>query len=86
MRQAGSLTLDIGPRIKPYERRCRSARIEETARARAVATGIRSLQVLGESSPERSHTVSFTDPVEDPDVLALVEYLETKAGELGTMP
>jgi hypothetical protein len=30
--------------------------------------------------------VSFTDPVEDPDVLALVEYLETKAGELGTMP
>ena len=38
------------------------------------------------SSPERSHTVSFTDPVEDPDVQALLEYLETKAGEPGTTP
>ena len=28
----------------------------------------------------RSHTVHLTDPIEDPDVQALVEYLEAKAG------
>ena len=28
----------------------------------------------------RSHTVRLTDPIEDPDVQALVEYLEAKAG------
>jgi hypothetical protein len=31
------------------------------------------------TSPERSHTVHLTDPIEDPDVQALVEYLEAKA-------
>ena len=29
--------------------------------------------------PEHSHTVHLTDPIEDPDVQALVEYLEAKA-------
>jgi hypothetical protein len=29
--------------------------------------------------PERSHTVQLTDPIEDPDLQALVEYLEAKA-------
>jgi hypothetical protein len=30
---------------------------------------------------EYGHTVHLTDPIEDPDVQALVEYLEAKAGE-----
>jgi len=30
-------------------------------------------------SPGRSHTVHLIDPIEDPDVQALVEYLEAKA-------
>jgi hypothetical protein len=29
--------------------------------------------------PERSHTAHLTDPIEDPEVQALVEYLEAKA-------
>jgi hypothetical protein len=33
------------------------------------------------TTPERSHTVQLTDPIEDPHVQALVEYLETKARE-----
>ena len=32
------------------------------------------------TSQGRSHTVRLTDPIEDPDVQALVEYLEAKAG------
>ena len=31
--------------------------------------------------PERGHTVQLTDPIEDPHLLALVEYLEAKARE-----
>jgi len=31
------------------------------------------------TSHERSHTVHLTDPIEDPHVQALVEYLEGKA-------
>ena len=31
------------------------------------------------TTPERSHTVHLTDPIEDPDIQALVEYLEAKA-------
>jgi hypothetical protein len=31
------------------------------------------------TSHERSHTVQLTDPIEDPDLQALVEYLEAKA-------
>ena len=31
------------------------------------------------TSPEQSHTAHLTDPIEDPDVQALVEYLEAKA-------
>ncbi len=31
------------------------------------------------TSPEHSHTVHLTDPIEDPDIQALVEYLEAKA-------
>ena len=30
------------------------------------------------TTPERSHTVQLTDPIEDPHVRALVEYLETQ--------
>ena len=30
------------------------------------------------TTPERSHTVRLTDPIEDPRVQALVEYLEDK--------
>jgi hypothetical protein len=30
---------------------------------------------------ENSHTVHLTDPIEDPDIQALVEYLEAKARE-----
>ena len=30
------------------------------------------------TTPERSHTVQLTDPIEDPHVQALVEYLEAK--------
>jgi hypothetical protein len=33
------------------------------------------------TSPEHSHTVHLTDPIEDPDIQALVEYLEAKARE-----
>jgi len=29
--------------------------------------------------PERSHTVHLTDPIEDAEIQALVEYLEAKA-------
>ena len=32
-------------------------------------------------TPERSNTVHLTDPIEDPDIQALVEYLEAKARE-----
>jgi hypothetical protein len=32
------------------------------------------------TSPERSHTVVLTDPIEDPHIQALVEYLESRAG------
>jgi hypothetical protein len=32
------------------------------------------------TSPERSHTVVLTDPIEDPHSQALVEYLESRAG------
>jgi hypothetical protein len=31
------------------------------------------------TSPGHSHTVHVTDPIEDPDLQALVEYLEGKA-------
>jgi hypothetical protein len=31
------------------------------------------------TSPEHSHTVRLTDPIEDPNLQALVEYLEAKA-------
>jgi hypothetical protein len=31
------------------------------------------------TTPDRSHTVQLTDPIEDPHVQALVEYLEAKA-------
>ena len=31
------------------------------------------------TDPEHSHTVHLTDPIEDPDVQALVEYLQAKA-------
>jgi hypothetical protein len=30
------------------------------------------------TTPEHSHTVQLTDPIEDPHVQALVEYLETQ--------
>ncbi len=30
------------------------------------------------TTPERSHTVQLTDPIEDPQVQALVEYLEAQ--------
>ena len=31
------------------------------------------------TTPERSHTVVLTDPIEDSDLQALVEYLEAKS-------
>jgi hypothetical protein len=34
---------------------------------------------ISATSPEHSHTVHLTDPIEDPDLQALVEYLEVKA-------
>jgi hypothetical protein len=33
------------------------------------------------TTPERSHIVTLTDPIEDPDVGALVDYLEEKSRE-----
>jgi hypothetical protein len=33
------------------------------------------------TTPEHSHTVHLSDPIEDPDIQALVEYLEAKARE-----
>ena len=33
------------------------------------------------TTPEHSHTVHLIDPIEDPDIQALVEYLEAKARE-----
>jgi hypothetical protein len=36
------------------------------------------------TTAERSRTVRLTDPIEDPDVQALVEYLEAKARESRT--
>jgi hypothetical protein len=36
------------------------------------------------TAPEHSHTVRLTDPIEDPDIQALVEYLEAKARESRT--
>jgi hypothetical protein len=33
------------------------------------------------TTPEQSHTVYLTDPIEDPQVQVLVEYLEAKARE-----
>jgi hypothetical protein len=33
---------------------------------------------ISATTPEHSHTVHLTDPIEDPHVRALVEYLETQ--------
>jgi hypothetical protein len=33
---------------------------------------------ISATTPEHSHTVQLTDPIEDPYVRALVEYLETQ--------
>ena len=33
---------------------------------------------ISATTPEHSHTVQLTDPIEDPHVRALVEYLETQ--------
>jgi hypothetical protein len=33
---------------------------------------------ISATTPEHSHTVQLTDPIEDPHVQALVEYLETQ--------
>jgi hypothetical protein len=38
------------------------------------------------STPERGHTVQLTDPIEDPHLQALVEYLEAKARESRRAP
>jgi hypothetical protein len=34
---------------------------------------------------EYNHTVHWTDPIEDPDAQALVEYLQAKAGDSRTL-
>jgi len=36
------------------------------------------------TDPEHSHTVHLTDPIEDPDIQALIEYLEAKGRESRT--
>jgi hypothetical protein len=36
---------------------------------------------ISATTPEHSHTVHLTDPIEDPHLQALVEYLETQTNE-----
>jgi Emfourin len=55
---------------------------ETSAPPRGAADYLR--YTISVTDPERSHTVSFTDPIEDPHLQALVEFLETKAHEPGT--
>ena len=50
---------------------------EASAPPRGAADYLR--YTISVTSLERSHTVHLTDPIEDPDVQALVEYLEAKA-------
>jgi hypothetical protein len=50
---------------------------ETSAPPRGAADYLR--YTISVMSPEHSHTVHLTDPIEDPEVQALVEYLEAKA-------
>ena len=52
--------------------------LPETSPPRGAADYLR--YTISVTSQGRSHTVRLTDPIEDPDVQALVEYLEAKAG------
>jgi hypothetical protein len=49
---------------------------EATAPPRGGADYLR--YTISVTTPERSHTVQLTDPIEDPHLQALVEYLEDK--------
>ena len=49
---------------------------EISAPSRGAADYLR--YTISVSSPEHSHTVTLNDPIEDPAVQALVEYLEAK--------
>jgi len=49
---------------------------ETSAVPRGAADYLR--YTISVASPEQSHTVHFTDPIEDPDLQALVEFLEDK--------
>jgi hypothetical protein len=50
---------------------------ETSAPPRGAADYLR--YTISVMSPEHSHTVHLTDPIEAPEVQALVEYLEAKA-------
>ena len=49
---------------------------------RGAADGLR--YTISVTAGEHRHTVHLTDPIRDPDVQALVEYLEAKARESRT--
>jgi len=52
---------------------------QSSSPARGAADYLR--YTISITTPERSHTVELTDPIEDPHLQALVEYLEAKARE-----
>jgi hypothetical protein len=56
---------------------------ETSAPPRGAADYLR--YTISVTGPEHSHTVSLTDPIEDPDIQALVEYLEAKTRDSRTM-
>ena len=50
---------------------------EASAPPRGAADYLR--YTISVTDPQHSHTVHLSDPIQDPDVQALVEYLEAKA-------
>ena len=56
---------------------------ETSAQPRGAADYLR--YTVSVTDPEHSHTVHLTDPIEDPDIQALIEYLEAKVRESRTM-
>src|SRR3954468_19668717 len=52
---------------------------ETTPPPRGAADYLR--YTISATTPQHRHTVHLTDPIEDPNIQALVEYLEAKARE-----
>ena len=87
--QAEPVTIDThdlpAEEADELERLIEAARFFDLPETSTPSRGADYLQyTISVTDPELSHTVSFTDPIEDPHLRALVEFLETKAHGPGT--